>query len=130
MRLTIVLILATALTGCRQAEVREITARNFRVLRIIDGDTFTVTYDGEETCVKLADTSAPGLREPGGPEAREALKKLIAGKVIRIEFVGQRKREELGRLWCRVWLGKMNVGAEMVQRGLSYEEAPDGASLD
>ncbi len=47
MRLTIVLILATALTGCQQAEVREITARSFRVLRVIDGDIVTVGTGSE-----------------------------------------------------------------------------------
>ena len=56
-------------------ECREITARMYKVERIVDGDTFKVRYDGEQTSVRIAATVR--LKRPGmscgegqwGPEA-------------------------------------------------------------
>lgn len=124
MRITIVLTLATVLAGCRQAEVREITARHFRVLRIVNGNTFTVTYDGEETRVRFAGIDVLEPDEPDGPAATAVLTELLKGQTVRVEFTGRRKRDGFGRLLCRVWLGEMDVGAEMVRRGFSEEDAP------
>ena len=37
----------------------EIDQRTFTVERIVDGDTFKVTYDGEQTSVRIAGIDAP-----------------------------------------------------------------------
>ena len=84
----------------------------YRVLRVIDGDTFTIHYDGEETRVRIADIDAPeifGKAEPGGPESKAALEKLIAGRSVRLEF-GDHKRDHYGRLLARVFVGDFEVG--------------------
>lgn len=90
--------------GCVTAPVptsqvcSEITQREFAVVRVIDGDTFRVMYDGEETSVRLADYNAPERGEPGGPAATEQLKKAIEGRVVTLTFPGPRKRDHWGRL--------------------------------
>lgn len=38
----------------------EISQRTFTVERIVDGDTFKVTYDGESTSVRIVGINAPG----------------------------------------------------------------------
>jgi len=105
-----------ALAGCSRRETREVTVRDFEVLRVIDGDTFTVMYDGEETSVRIADFDAPEPREKGGPEAKAALEKLIAGRVVRLSFPGPRKRDHFGRLRANVYVDGRNVG-ELLREG-------------
>ena len=90
---------------------RETTARTFRVVRVIDGDTFVVEYDGEPTSVRLWGFDAPEPREPGGEEATAGLREMIDGKVVRLEFPGDRKRDNFGRLLARVYVDEMQVRA-------------------
>lgn len=117
--LSVALLLAVA--GCHQLDVHEVTARRFAVQRVVDGDTFRIRYDGDETSIRLAGIDAPELRKLGGLEARAGLVELVGGKTIRIEFTGDRKRDSFGRLLCRVWVGDLDVGAELIRRGLAVE---------
>jgi len=111
------LALLVALAGCAVREpldggCREITATVYRVERVVDGDTFVVRYDGDLTRVRLlapVATSgpppepiegfdAPEPDEPGGPEATEALRRLVGGRRVRLAFPLGRKRDPWGRL--------------------------------
>lgn len=75
---------------------REITAQTFAVTRIVDGVTFKVLYDGEETSVRLFGIDAPERRDPNGPTATAALGAMIDGKFVRLTFPGTRKRDNFG----------------------------------
>jgi len=99
-------------------ETRVITARSFRVLRVIDGDTFKIMYDAENTSVRIASIDAPELREAGGAEAKAALEELIGGKIVTLEFVGKRKRDAFGRLLADVTVDGVDVGVQMKERGV------------
>ena len=116
------LFLILLLVGCSPPPTTEITQRDFRVLRVIDGDTFTGWYDGEETSVRLAAFDAPAPGEEGGPEAKAALEKLILGKVVRLEFPGPRKRDHFGRLRARVSVEGKTVNP-------SVQPGPPGSGL-
>lgn len=35
---------------------------------------------------------------------------------MRVEFAGQSKRDSLGRLLCNVYVGEIDVAAEMIRR--------------
>jgi len=112
--------------GCEQTphECREITARTFEVVRVIDGDTFRIMYDGEETSVRIWGIDAPERRKPGGPESTAALKKLIGGRTVRLSFPGKRKRDNFGRLLAEVRTAAgLNIGQTMIRTGAagSYE---------
>ena len=101
---------------------REITARTFEVVRIIDGDTFTIRYDGEPTGVRVADIDAPERGEPGYAEARDALAELIAGETITLTFHDpDDKRDSFGRLLASVEVDGVDVGEVMLGRGLAVE---------
>lgn len=100
--------------GCA---TREVTARTFRVLRVVDGDTFVIRYDGEPTYVRLFGVDAPEPRDSGGPAAMAVLRRMIEGRSVRIEFSGRRKRDNFGRLLCRAYVGEVSVGATMVRAG-------------
>ena len=95
----------------------EINQRTFTVERIMDGDTFKVQYDGESTSVRIAGIDAPERRGADGPAATAALSKLIYTRTVRLEFTGKRKRDNIGRLLCRVYVGDLDVGAEMIRLG-------------
>jgi len=125
-RATAIILVAFCLAGCQvpQHECREITARTFQVVRVVDGDTFKVMYDGEPTSVRFIGINAPERRDPGGPAATAALREMIGGKTVRIEFAGPRKRDNFGRLLCKVYVGSLDVGAEMIRRGRAAVYVP------
>ena len=122
------IVVLALLAGCcppaRPHECREVTVRTFKVERVVDGDTFKVTYDGESTSVRFVGINAPEKRDPGGPAATKTLGRLIEGKTVRLEFPGPRKRDNFGRLLCRVYVGEMEVGAEMIRLGHAVKYFP------
>jgi len=61
MKRTAILAMLLFAVGC---ESREITATRFQVLRVVDGDTFKVVCDGEETSVRFFGINAP--EKPAG----------------------------------------------------------------
>lgn len=113
---TAIILLALA-GGCVCGEVSQ---REFRVVRVIDGDTFRVLYDGEETSVRLAGCDAPEPNEPGGREATNYVRDLIDGKKVRLRFANvQRKRDNFGRLLCWVEFGGDDLTDLLIQRRLA-----------
>ena len=70
----------------------------------MDGDTFKVTYDGEQTSVRIVGINAPERNTPEGPAATKALTDLVDGKMVRLEFTEPRKRDNFGRLHQSVLL--------------------------
>ena len=125
-----VLFVAAILVGCCPAVpthvCTEINQRTFKVERIVDGDTFKVQYDGESTSVRIAGIDAPERKDPAGPAATAALTNLIDGKTVRLEFVESRKRDNFGRLLCRVYVGQVDVGQWMIENGhaVKYIKTP------
>lgn len=121
LKVAVVLVLMMQPFGCtndlNRHQFREITARTFKAERIVDGDTFKVVYDGELTSVRMIGINAPERNDARGAAATAALAKLIAGKVVRLEFPGPRKRDNFGRLLCKVYVGDMDVGAKMIRQG-------------
>ncbi len=93
MRATVIAL--CLLAGC---VTRVITAREFDVLRVIDGDTFVVMYDGEPTSCRIYGIDAPERGQPGAAEATAALTREIAGKRVRLTFPARHKRDNFGRL--------------------------------
>lgn len=119
-RIAILLTLLLAV-GC---ENREITARSFQVLRVVDGDTFKIQYDGEPTSVRFFGINAPEKRDPDGPAATAALVSMIDGQTVRLEFPAERKRDNFGRLVCKVYVGGVDVGKWMIENGHAVRYVP------
>lgn len=102
----------------------EINQRTFTVERIVDGDTFKVTYDGEQTSVRIVGINAPERKDPTGPAATKALTGLIDGKTVRLQFTEARKRDSFGRLLCKVYVGDVDVGQWMIDNGHAVRYVP------
>jgi micrococcal nuclease len=54
--------------------------------------------------------------EPYGPEAAEANRRLVQGRLVRLEFDVQ-PRDQYGRLLAYVYVGEVMVNAELVRQG-------------
>ena len=123
-----ILIVLLALVGCcppvPSHVCTEINQRTFEVERVVDGGTFKIVYDGEQTSVRIAGVDAPERRDAAGPAATKALAELIEGKTVRLEFTGPKKRDNFGRLLCRVYAGDVDVGRWMIDNGHATEYVP------
>lgn len=89
-----------------------------KVVRIADGDTFSLLVNNEETVsVRLAEIDAPESGQPYGNRSKQALSKLIFGKNIRIEFQAMDRYE---RVVARPYFGDLDVSKEMVRLGAAW----------
>lgn len=82
----------------------------YTVISVIDGDTFKISYNGEETKVRLIGIDTPESVHPDktkntsyGKEASNYTKSLIEGKNIKLEF-DVSKTDKYGRLLAYVYL--------------------------
>jgi micrococcal nuclease len=92
------------------------------VVRIVDGDTIQVRIADRLERVRYIGMNTPEIHhprkgeEPGGREASEVNRELVAGKQVRLELDVQ-ERDRYGRLLAYVWVGDTMVNAELVRRG-------------
>jgi micrococcal nuclease len=95
-----------------------------QVLDVIDGDTIRVALGKAVEKVRYIGIDTPetnhptrGL-EPGGREATEVNRLLLARREIRLELDVQ-ERDRYGRLLAYVYVGDQMVNAELVRRGFA-----------
>ncbi|MCS7267649.1 MAG: thermonuclease family protein [Geminicoccaceae bacterium] len=81
---------------------------------VLDGDTLVLA--GET--IRLQGIAAPELNEPLGPEAREAVRRMVAGRTVECVPDGTRSRGRIVAL-CRV--GGEDIGARLVASGLARD---------
>lgn len=84
---------------------------SFKVISVIDGDTFDVSpqwrWNGQEgNRVRPAGYDAPELHQPGGQAAKDKLSRLILGKQVEL---GNAHRIDRGRLVCEVYYNGKNL---------------------
>jgi micrococcal nuclease len=100
-------------------------AQTWFVLRVIDGDTLVARLEGSaierKETVRLLNVNTPEKDEPGFEEAGEALKALVRGGTIALEFAqpNVEKRDGFGRLLAFVLAEGANANVEMVRQGWS-----------
>jgi micrococcal nuclease len=101
------------------------------VTRVADGDTLYMELGGRLEVVRYLGINSPRIEHPSyGPEpyataAREANRRLVEGKWVRLVFDGP-PRDPHGRLRAYVWVGNVFVNAALVHRG--YGEAAAASS--
>jgi len=115
-------VLAAAVTGVATADTvaesppRVDTRRIFVgvVERVRDGDTLEL----EGQAIRLQGVAAPELRDPLGPESREALRQLVAGRTVACVPDGSRTR---GRIVAICTVDGRDLGAALVAAGLARD---------
>jgi len=111
------LLLALLLAPAAPGEAIEGT-----VVRVVDGDTIHVKLWERVEKVRYIGVNTPEIHhptrgeEPGGREAAEMNRRLVAGQRVRLEL-DVRARDRHGRLLAYVWVGDLMVNAELVRLG-------------
>lgn len=99
------------------------------VLRVVDGDTIVVDYQGQKEKVRLIGVDTPETVDPRRPvqyfgkEASAFTKKMLTGKQVRLEF-DQERRDKYGRLLAYIHLPANQVKdapACMVKSGIELD---------
>jgi len=92
------------------------------VVRVVDGDTIHVRLADRVEKIRYIGVNTPEIHhptrgeEPGGREAAEVNRRIVAGRRVRLEL-DVRTRDRYGRLLAYVWVGDLMVNAELVRLG-------------
>lgn len=91
---------------------------NGRVVGVSDGDTLTLLVDGKrQVKVRLAEIDAPEGGQPYGNRSKQELSALAFNKEARVRV---QDTDRYGRTVGRVFVGSVDVSAEMVRRGAAW----------
>jgi micrococcal nuclease len=88
-----------------------------KVIKVVDGDTLDIFYQGKPLRVRLSEIDTPERAQPWYQRAREALAGKVAGEVVSVEEVDWDRYE---RLVGKVWLDGRDVNREMVAEGHAW----------
>ena len=95
----------------------------YKVLRVVDGDTFTVDFNGTEEKVRLIGVDTPESVHPdasknteAGTAASEYTKSLLTGKDVTLEFDVQ-ERDKYGRLLAYAYVDGYMLNKKLLQDG-------------
>ena len=92
------------------------------VLKVYDGDTLTIVYAGKQggkDKVRLIGVDCPELKQaPWGKRARDFTRKMVLGKIVRLE-TDVRVRDKYGRLLAYVWVEGKMLNEELLREGLA-----------
>ena len=92
------------------------------MVRVVDGDTIHVRLADRVEKIRYIGVNTPEIHhptrgeEPGGREAAEVNRRIVAGRRVRLEL-DVRTRDRYGRLLAYVWVGDLMVNAELVRLG-------------
>ena len=101
-------------------------AGQYKVIRIVDGDTIVIMYDGKHEkvrllCVNTPESVHPDKKQniPMGKVASKYTEKKLTGKHVKLEFEIDRLRGNHGRLLAYVFVNGQNFNLVLVRQGLS-----------
>jgi len=107
-------IFAVATAGARNEDVARLTGT---VVGIADGDTVDVRLESGMIRVRLHAVDAPEHDQPYGRAARRELSRLVYLRTVEVEPIEQ---DQYDRLVGKLWLGEMNVNAELLRLGAAW----------
>ena len=122
-RYMVAVIACLLLTGCVRTVYVRAPEPKYKVLRVIDGDTVVLDFNGDgleqkTEHVRLDGFDAPEIRgvdeaeKARGLAAKAHLESLVLGRRVRYEFVGC---GFYGRPLATLWLGERNINSEMIE---------------
>jgi len=101
-------------------------AGQYKVIRIVDGDTIVIQYDGKYEKVRLLCVNTPESVHsdkkqniPMGKVASKYTQKKLTGKYVNLEFEIKKLRGHYGRLLAYVFVDGQNFNIDLVRQGLS-----------
>lgn len=106
-----------------------------KVIRVVDGDTIEINYQGQKEKVRLLGVNTPESvhrdktrNVPMGTVASDYTNKRLSGKQLILE-IGDPTRGKYGRLLAYVFIGGQNFNLELVRQGLSPYYTKYGTSV-
>jgi len=103
-----------------------LSAGQYRVVRVVDGDTIVVEYKGKQEKVRLLRVNTPESVHPDkkqnipmGNIASDFTKGRLKGKYVDLEFEGP-FRGRYGRLLAYVFVDGANLNLELIRQGLGH----------
>ena len=87
------------------------------VVGVVDGDTVDVRLQSGMIRVRLHAVDAPERDQPHGAASKQSLSDLVYGKDVSVQPIEQ---DRYDRLVARLWLGDLDVNAEMVKQGAAW----------
>ncbi len=100
--------------GTLEAKKKE---SSYEVLRIVDGDTIIVDFEGKDEKIRLAGIDAPELSQPYGQEAFDFLRDMVLGKKVTLQVL---TRDVYDRIVAVVFLDGVDVNAVLTEEGLVW----------
>ena len=88
-----------------------------KVIGVTDGDTIKILHNKQQLKIRLAEIDTPEKGQPYGNKAKQALSDLVFGKKVRVV---KQDVDRYGRIVGRVYLGDLDVNAEMVRLGYAW----------
>ncbi len=95
------------------------------LVRVVDGDTIRVKYEGEEKAVRYLLVDTPETVHPKktterfGPEASNFMKELMKDGKVEIEFDVGEKEDKYGRLLAYIYVDGESVQEMLLRKGLA-----------
>ncbi|CAK0769756.1 Uncharacterized endonuclease [Gammaproteobacteria bacterium] len=93
------------------------SAYEARVRWVVDGDTLELQSFPRPVRVRLAEIDAPEFDQPYGSAARNALVRLVAGRMVRVVPT---ENDRYGRVVARIYVGDVDVNAALVRQGYAW----------
>lgn len=111
-----IFIILTLILFCTcPAQAQEIQGK---VVAISDGDTLTLLDTNKKQLkIRLAEIDTPESKQPYGKRAKQALSKLVFAKNATVKV---QAKDRYGRIVGRVYIGDLDVNAEMVRQGAAW----------
>ena len=97
--------------------------KGYQAVKVSDGDTMNVQkvengkFVGEVIKIRMFGIDAPEKSQDYGNESKQALEKLVSGKMLEIE---EKNRDRYGRTVAVVYANGKNVNEEMVKAGNAW----------
>ena len=97
--------------------------KGYQAIKVSDGDTLSVQkvengkFVGEVMKIRMFGIDAPEKTQDYGIESKQALEKLVSGKILEIE---EKNRDRYGRTVAVVYVNGQNVNEEMVKNGNAW----------
>ena len=97
--------------------------KGYQAVKVSDGDTINIQkvengkFVGEMLKIRMYGMDAPEKSQDYGPESRQALEKLVAGKTLSIEV---KNKDRYGRTVAVIYVNGKNINEEMVKTGNAW----------
>lgn len=98
-------------------------ALDYKVVRVIDGDTFIATDGSIEFKVRIVGMDAPESEQDYGKLAKTFLANLIDDQTVTLQPL-KKPLDRYNRILAQVFFGEQNVAKLMIAEGLAYYYRP------